>query len=164
MIHEIHGVVDHIPSKTTDNKFLIVGRHYVEGLARPGDGLLRFRLVDEAHVDHVVELLPRVHLAEAEWKHDALTGILRLRLNQPKNAKEADADAAASGGPARTIRLKDLLRDLAKDPEITQSQGGQTRQPEAGPDMPKPAAKPRVLSAPDLNRFVRRAPAGEIER
>lgn len=120
------GTVSHIPSKTTLNKFIIIGRLWMKELEDEDylplsrNDVLQFRLMDESRVEPVVAMLSRVETAEAEWESEAKVGVLHLHLLPPQSATEAQSDAA-EGGRARTMRLKDLLRELSKDPEITRS-------------------------------------------
>lgn len=145
------GTVSHIPSKTTLNKFIIIGQlwtkasAYEDYLSLNRKDVLQFRLLDESRVESVVAMLPRVETAEAEWAAEAKVGVLHLHLQPPQNASEAAADAA-EGGRARTIRLKDLLRELSRDQEITRSRDALDRSlgmPSREPVMPRPRRVPQ---------------------
>jgi hypothetical protein len=110
----------HIPDEKTRNKFLLLGALKIDGAPQPGQEALRFRLTDEDRVQPVITCLPRVTSAIAEWNGGETTGVLYLKLAPPRNDAETGADMD-NGGPERTVRVHDLLREITKDKGIRQS-------------------------------------------
>jgi hypothetical protein len=138
MLNKIIGNVYHVPSKTTANKFLIVGVLYADEALLPGQGVLGFRLIEESRVESLVTSLPRVTDAAAEWKNHETVGVLRLKLKPPTTTAEAQDDAR-NGGLERTVRAKDMQRDLSQDKDLAQSR---TRQNDEARGTPAPEPEP----------------------
>jgi hypothetical protein len=153
MIHEITGDVMHVPSKTTNNKFLIVGVHYADDARLPGQDVLGFRLLEENRVDYVVEILPRVTDAAVEWKNQETVGVLHLKLKPPTTTAEAQADAQ-SGGRERAMPIKDMQRDLTKDKDLRKS-ATQTKTNESvrTPERTREVAPPPPPPPPGMDMF-----------
>ena len=150
MKNEIDGDLSHIPDAKTANKFLHVGAHYIDGILWLDRDLLRFRLVEEDRVAQVIVDLDRIERAVSEWQNDEKTGVLKLWYRPARSAVDAQADAA-HGGRERTIKVQDLLDDLTKDNDISQSRAGVSPRLGLKDEIPFPSPGDRLDDGRDFD-------------
>jgi hypothetical protein len=121
MLHElIAKKLRHIGSRTILNQFLTVGELQIDKVKQPGLSVLEFRMVKESDATWLVEALPDVTRAMFKWNGPSTTGTMRVWVGSLPMGGGFAADRGGDFG-GRTIAVKDLFRDLARDRDLTKN-------------------------------------------
>jgi hypothetical protein len=145
MKQQLVGTAHHDDSQNMFNHFTIAGSLPSDDEANYEIVRMHFRLTDPSEVESLIDSLPRQDFSLLEWEEGKTTGLLTMVLKAASNAANSPASADV-GGNVRAIKVKDLLRELSRDPRIPESEETAF----VNPSQPRPRL--RTLPIPNLSK------------